>query len=417
MKTLDDDSELIITGPLQIKPRLSIGNIYDLTIADFYSKARKFTGTKTTTPLFLNVNGDPLIKQIEKCGQEITSVNIQNFINDSIRTIKLNLSEHYLDFDFWVRDDLVEEEMKNLTHEKYKTTFLVGEAVVNECPSCGNIYGSDPTISICKACGNKTIAHTRKTLYKKILKSDVKSKINSIRFSPPSIKTKLEDFVERLPDEYDLILEKNRVYTIKYGGFKLDPRFVAIMLPAIIHSSIYKNKTWVHGDVVKKFDYYGLCYLNSEDCPTRIVSHGLIQGTDNKKLRWQDANSFSFTDMDNVDSRILRAHLLNFDVLMDRMFNPLEIQQNTKPLIKLYTKMGRAMETQNIDQNKQSIRPELYEQMQLFNESVGRFKFNKAFVAMNSYANACWKLILRGDKISSKESDTIRALRIMFFGE
>lgn len=418
MKNLkqNNHSELIIIAPTQIKSHLSIGNIYDLTIADFYSKARKFAGAKTTLPFLWNINGEPLIKQIQNLGLETTPENIKKFINSSIKTIKKELKENFLNFDFHVRDDLITEKLEKLAKKKYKNTFLIGKVFVNECVSCKSIFGSDPSISICKFCGQKNIRQTRETLYKNIEKSEILAKINFINFFPKSIKIKLENFIDKLPDKYNLILEKNRKYTISYKGFKLDPRFTAIMLPATINPKKYKIKTWIHGDVIKKFDYYTLCYLNKEDCPNQIIAHGILKGYDNKKLRWQNNDNKANAVIENIDKKILRAYFLKFNITQDIKLNSQEMEKVTKNLIKIYVKIGRTLENRNLDKNKHGIRKELAEQLKSFDTFISKIEFHLAFDTMKHYADICWKMV-KDDKMSVEEHKILKELRIMFFGK
>ncbi len=121
-------------------------------------------------------------------------------------------------------------------------------------------------------------------------------------------------------------------------------------------------------------------------------------------------------DMDSINRRVLRAHFLNSNVLVDRVFDVQKIQQHAGPLSNLYVKMGRVLEIRNLDQDKHGIRRELYEQLRLFNGCTERFEFNKAFAIMNNYVKNCWKLV-RYDKISNEEGDSLKKLRAMFFGE
>lgn len=417
MKTLNqnNDSELIVIAPIQIKPHLSIGNIYDLTFADFYSKARKFAGIKVTLPLLLNVNGEPLIRQLEKTGIEVTPENIEIFIDNSVKTIEHELQEHYLNFDFSVRDDSITKELEGLGNERYNDNFLIDKIMINECLSCGNIFGSDPAITVCKICGNKATTHIRETLYKIIKKTDIESKINSIKFYPESVKKELENFVNKLPDKYNLILEKKRRYTLSCRNFKLDPRFTAIMLPAVIGALKYNKRIWIHGDVIKKFDYYTLCYLNQADCPTHIISHGVLQGINNKKLRWQD-NNVPLNYVKGIENGILRAYFLKFNLVKDKIFDQKEIQRESKILIRLWVKIERTLEERNLDRNMQGIREELDDQIKSFNIFVENFKFHKAFICMNNYANMSWKLV-KDKKISLEEWSVLNKFKIMFFGK
>lgn len=409
--------ELVIIAPTQIKKVLSVGNIYDLTIADFYAKARKFGGDIISIPLLWNVTGKPLIKQMQEDGVEITADKISEYVLTLISNAEAEMRDYYLDFDCSLRDDELATELSLLAKGNYSDTFNIGVCKVNECLNCGNIFGSDPLISSCKICGKKTIFHNRQTLFKHIIKKDITRKIFLIKFFPKSIEKKLSDFLGNVPNEYDLILEKNREYTLEYEGYQLDPRFIAMMFPAVLNmDSIYDMITFIHGDVVKKFDYYSLCYLNDRDMPTRIVSHGLLLDKYGKKLRWQESNNKERELFCNIDNKILRAYFLKHNIKSNLAINPEYLQEQTKGLVRIYVKIKKILEDRNRDVGATGIRNVLKHEVDVFNKSVLNFQLPNAFVCMNKYVDICWKIV-KDKQLTNDEHNTLESFRNMYFGQ
>ncbi|MDD4984040.1 MAG: hypothetical protein PHH82_04370 [Candidatus ainarchaeum sp.] len=409
------DSEIIIIAPTQIKKGLSVGNIYDLTIADFYAKARRLAGIKVFAPFLLNINGEPLIKQITFENKAPTKDNIKKYILLAIKQIKKDLKNHYLSFDYIVRDDKIKKNLVRLFKTTYKDSITVGQTNIIECSSCGNIYGSDPTICSCKKCNRPLISQTKTSLFKKINRKTIERKMATIAFFPNCIRQKLKTFVFSLPETYDLILEKNRAYTIEYNGFNLDPRFAAIMLPAILCSHKYTKRVWIHGDVIKKFDYYSLCYLNNNDCPTKIVSHGLLLGPDGKKLKWQKDDGSQKELFKGINNKILRAYFLKHNINQDKVIDPSKLQLQTRDLLKIYLKLKKILQT-NKDKNNESIRQDLAVQINLFNNAVNNFKLSAAFESMQNYVNICWKIV-KNNNLSLSEYNMLFELKNIYFGE
>ena len=413
-----NDSELIIMAPLQIKPHLSIGNIYDLTILDFYSKALRFLGKKATLPFLWNINGNPLIKQMERMELETTSKNLDRFIASCVATIEGELRDYYLDFDFFIRDDQVSNQLKDLMDRSYKQKIKIGKVIINHCGQCGNVFGADPGIIICKYCGSKTKLAKRLTIYTKVNGSNINKRINTIKFIPDSAKLKLKNFISTLPNNYNLIIEKYRKNTLQYNGFTLDPRFVAIMLPAIINVSDYDKKTWIHGDVIKKFDYYSLCYLNSHDGPTTIISHGILLDKSRKKLRWQNLDLHKSFSIEKVHNKILRAYFLNYNVMKDRVFDAENLPKNVAGLLKIYVKIGRVLDKRNLDESRIDliIHPELIKILQPFDRHVQDFRPDLAFNVLTEYTDWAWKYT-KSNKLNFKEQDILRQMKNLFFGK
>lgn len=411
------NNELVLIAPTQIKRNLSVGNVYDLTLADFYTKARRFSGIQTHMPFLWNINGEPLVKQMREDGFEVTPENVAQYTSDKIQRAEEVMKKHYIDFDGNLRDDQIQEQLEQLARTSYQETFNIGNTNVNECVPCGNIYGSDPSISSCRSCGENTTYHQRETMFKHINRGEIERKINGIQFFPKGAKKRLEDFVDNMPDDYDLILEKNREYTTDIDGFRLDPRFVTMMFSALINNGgEYDIRTSISGDVVKKFNYYTLCYLNEEDSPTRIATHSILVGPDKKKLRWQNDEGNQSEMFNGVHNKVLRAYFLKHNIQGDLMIDPSQLPQQTKGLTRLYVQMNRTLEDRNVDRNKSGIRDELSQELKKFHKSVDGFNLPNAFNCMNKFASKSWKMV-KDDTLSIDEHNALKSLRDMYFGE
>lgn len=416
MKNGNTENELVIMAPVQIKYDLSVGNIFDLTLIDFYVKTRKLLGINVYSPFLWNINGEPIVKQIIKDGAKFTAENVENYIVTAINRAKEKLKEHFINFDIFLRDDQILYNIEELAKTKYFDTFNIDTIKLSKCSKCGMIFGSDPSIKICKFCGSIVNYIEKRTLFKIIKKGEVLNKIGGIIFYPVGVKKKLIDFIDKLPDEYNLVLEKERLYTLKYKEIKLDPRFITMLFPAILKSGDYKQTTWIHGDVVKKFDYYSLCYLNAYDCPDKIISHGLILGEDKKKVRWQNNDNSELRLLDYIDSKILRAYFLKHNINTNIVINFKNIQIQTRGLVKLYVKIKRILEKRNLDLSKRGIRADLNYEVDRFYKNLELFKFSEAFNNMQNYADSCWR-ITKNQKLSEDETKILLNLKNIYFGE
>lgn len=409
-------NELVIMAPTQIKPDLSVGNIFDLTLIDFYVKARRLSGINVFSPFLWNINGEPIVKQILENKKIFSLESASDYIFKTIEIAKIKLKEHYINFDIFLRDDQILSDIEDLIAANYSTAFNFGFAKLSRCSKCEMIFGSDPSIKICKFCGAQVDHLDKETFFKKVDKEKILDKVNQISFYPAGTKQKLLNFIDTLPEEYNLILEKDRAYTLKYKNIKLDPRFVIMLFPAILKSSSYDYVTWIHGDIVKKFDYYSLCYLNKEDCPDKIVSHGLVLGVNNKKDRWQNSDNTTLKLIDNLDYKILRAYFLKHNIHTDIVINLNIIRGQEKGLQNLYFKINRVLEERNLDLNINGVRDVLKVELESFHKNIEIFRFSEAFNNIQTYTNLCWKIV-KDYKLSKEEQDILLNFKIIYFGE
>src|SRR3989344_60046 len=347
------EKELVVMAPIQIKPQLSIGNIYDLSLADFYSKARRFAGVETIFPLLENVNVDPFVSQVRK-EHPFASAGL---IRDTAETWASRLSAQArslsINTDFMLRDDQISVQLSKLIAASYRERFIIGPVLIVECLGCVKIYGSDPSIINCKRCGKLNTVHVRKSLYTQVRNQEILSSLERAVFYPQGARKELIQFVDTLPNLFNLVIEKQREYTLSYSGFKLDPRFTAIILPAILGAKSYTRRTWFHGDVIKKFDYYSYCYLGQIDQPTHIVAHGVLLDESHKKFRWQSDNGSSLQWLTRfLNNGVLRAYLTKGDLAKDRPLSEDILDAASPELTKLSVKIGRTLERRNLSVDK-----------------------------------------------------------------
>lgn len=410
--------ELVFMAPTQIKEELSIANIYDLTVVDFYAKARKLAGYDVTVPFIWNVNGKPIVQLAQSKGIDTRAESISEFVTDLIRNAEEKLREHYLAFDFSVRDDEIAMQLEELLSSKYADTVRRGTIDINECPKCKNIYGTDPSISQCKVCNAPTEFRKQETLFKHVDCEELEEKMNLISFFPNFLKAKLMDFIENLPESYDLVLEKKRDYTISYQGKPLDPRFVSVMTPAVINNmplANYDLRTVIHGDVVKKFDYYALAYMDRSDMPNRIVAHSLLLNGERKKLRWRSSEGQNNL-FDGIKNKELRAFFLKHNLTHDVVLDPEKIKENLKGLVRIYVMMNKILERRNLGTDTTEDDASLNILLNNFHCSVERLKLADAFENMRKYVEKSWKIV-KDKKLSPVQHRVIQNFKQLYFGE
>lgn len=319
------------------------------------------------------------------------------------------MQEFFISPRFSIRDDEIEKEISLLLNGPYTNLCMEGCTKIVLCPHCKSIYGSDVSILECKNCGSKTKIVNQDTLYIDVQCDDILKKMEQIEFYPDGCKKRLKEFISQLPQQYKLILEKERDYTISYKGRKLDPRFVTILMIPIINRYIsgpYDMITAIQGDVVKKFDYYSLCYLNEEDCLNKIFMHGLITDSEKKKLRWNDDEGEIETFLNGVNRKEFRAFLLKHNITSNVVLNNDTLKKDVKSQVNLYIKMKRLLEKRNTNNNKKCIRQILKEFYESFLENAINMKLNLAYNFMVQYVNHCWK-ITKDEKLSINEQEVI----------
>ena len=403
--------ELVLMAPTQIKPEQSPANLYNWTIIDFYSKVRRLQGVIVNTPLIWNINGLKFIQMLKEAEVKKDSKSIEDFIGKCIDKTHEQLKEYGLDFDLEIRDDKIR--LGDLLNGDYTQIIKQGKVETKICSVCELNFGTDPQIIKCRKCGVNLSIVDSENLFQDIKKIEIMKKIDEINFFPFSLKNRLIDFVNTLPEEYKLLISKQREYTLEYNGFKLDPRFVAIMtFPILLHNNNYDHKTVIHGDVMKKLDYYLTCHLTSRDLPSTIVSHGLCLGPDKKKLRWQNLDKDSFKLLQKIPKKILRCYFLKHNIFKGITINPNEFETQLIHPTDIYIKLNKMLKKDNSkDKNHISVD----ETRNSFYQFVNKFEFPRAFNLFEETVNNLWNNT-KYDCISKDEKIWLEDLKRLYFG-
>jgi hypothetical protein len=333
-------NELVLMAPIQVKENVSAGNVYDWALVDFYAKVRRYQGVSVSVPMIWNVNGEPIVKMAEKNGIERNGHSLYAYASDLISRMENEVKKLGFQFDWTVRDDSISNSFSNFLEKAYSCQIRECERDVSFCLSCSNSYGTDPSLKVCKRCsGSLSLTKTR-GIFLKIEKSQLLDRLEMVEWSPPRLKKRLSEFIQSFPEEYFLSLSKMRDYTLNWRGYPLDPRFVAIGLLGLLKSSGNFDKvTLIHGDVMKKLDYYSLCYLNRE-LFSKVIMHGICANKDKKKIRWQNGDQPPF-----FLSREFKCYLLKQNPMNDVLVDDGKIRGELKYLVRLFLKANRILKS------------------------------------------------------------------------
>lgn len=372
--------ELVLMAPMQIKRHLGIGNIYDLILCDFYVKARRLYGDETFFPILINVNGSPL----ERLLVEDSLVDVDEIVNG----LKDEAKKYSVDVNIVLRDDL------DVGAEDLDIASTRCIAPVNECIDCGAVYGSDPEIRVCKYCGALTRYGKRSTLAINVQRNLMLKKFEHVQYMPSKVKNRLIDYAMSLPEEYALVLEKRRQYTMRYENFDLDPRFVAIGLLKVAKAKIgdVEKITCVCGDLVKKFLYYIFAYSSGMDdiLPNTIVVHGMTTDANHKKLRWQDDDSAFSPSFFGITEQELRTFFITSSVTKNIVISKDSLLSNAIKMARLRKKIERLMSDGCSDDN--SISELASKECDAFNAAIENWCFPAAYRAVINFVDECEKI-------------------------
>jgi leucyl-tRNA synthetase len=314
---------IVSPTPAQVKKRPHLGNIYDWVLTDFYSKFLRLEGNEVVTPLIWNSLGYPITKMLRDRNMDVNAKNVDVLVAQCIDTNEKYLKKLDINLHPVYRDDKLVTELQYHLNNKYLGKIFEKNFVGKYCACCDKVLGTDMKIEKCKWCNSAVVSVTANGFFVNADISDIKQKADRIKFIPESIKRSLLNFAETLPRNYDVLISKNREYTteVMINGKKvqLDPRFATIMAVTLINSMHAKDQTSsiiIHGDVVKKFDYYNLVYNTCNFIPSVIVGHSVCLGSGGKKIRVADNESVY--DLDNLfetySPQIIRGFLLSRDI-------------------------------------------------------------------------------------------------------
>ena len=391
-------------APMQIKEHLTIGNIYDLLLCDYSARIHRLAGDKVFFPLLLNVNGSPLAKLSEKLGRRDCS----NLVQEISASLAKECQDYSISFTDILRDDVIPMDVLSIYVPKPKIARFI------RCPNCGAIYGTDPSIHTCKYCGEVVGFTEQETLAIDVCRDEVDEKLVSIRFVPDSARKRLLDFLDNMPDRYDLILERNREYTVEANGYRLDPKYATILMMRSFCDSAphYDEIVCIHGDVIKKLTYYMLAYLPSEYLPKTDIMHGLIVDAERKKLRGDYLDAISGQ---GIKKKELRAILLKHSIIDDIVVDEQALLNDKKAVVKLYVLCERIKDDRNLDLDRNGVRESLNLIFQSFLDFANSWRLTQAFESAHSFVHTCWK-ILKDDKLSYDEMDRVKQIQEVYFG-
>ena len=399
----------VLMAPMQVKQQLNIGNLYDLLLCDFYTKCLRMRNMECFFPLMINVNGSPIEKIVSvSYAQEGDYYRIAT---DMINRVAIDCKRFSIQYDTILRDDDNVEEI-------YALLPKLGVHSVVYCTACGSVYGSDLSIRFCRRCGQKTEVNLRETFAKNVVSSDILKKISTVYFAQPSAKLRLTDFVNSLPDNYDIILEKDRKYTARINGVGIDPRYAAISLLSTARKRcpVPRKIVHIHGDVVKKFTYYVLAYLSDEDIPDVDVMHGNIVDVEHKKLRNCDANGRLDASSLGLNNKEFRAMLLSSSAKSDIVIDYNIASQRREALVKTYVLMSRVCDNRNFIPGTIGLSAEFDKSLKNFYAAVDNWNLPKAFEIVNRLVRECWAKT-KNLMLSEEEVKIIKSLQAIYFGD
>lgn len=399
--------ELILMAPMQIKDYLNLGNLYDLTLIDFYAKARNAQGYNTFFPLLINVTGSPTEKLMADDPEPASAQMLQERIEIAISNLTADCSQHFIEHDEVIRDDNTMSTIRTLLPQ-------AKNVIESYCPNCNSWYGTDPSIIFCRRCGSSISRKRHHCFAKEISKEKILEKINSIDFFPSYAKKRLLDFATSLPDSYMLSLEKERFYTPNIDGHFIDPKFAAIATLVQAHRFFQPDTaTYIHGDVMKKFIYYVIAYLDPEILPSKDVMHDVITGEDKLKTFWRNNKEAEDTFLNSINKRELRAYMLSHSIT-----SSLQICKNTIPEIhktaKIYVLFNRICDKRNLD-TSQAQDPYLANSVKAFYDLATNWKLVEAFTQMQSIVHYCWKKV-KIEPLNLQEVNSLQQIQQLYFG-
>jgi hypothetical protein len=314
---------IVTMAPVQVKEKPHLGNIYDWVLIDFYSKLLRYQGNEVVAPSLWNAVGHPIINLLRAQNLKVDQQNIDTVVEQCIATSKRYMHTLGVELSPTYRDDKFGAELQLHLKQAYPDVIFKKEFVGKYCAGCDRILGSDPEIIVCKRCETPTKDILSIGYFIRVNIGDIRKKVAKVRYLPEGIQTAILNFAETLPSEYDLLITKDREHTvsvmIRGENVQLDPRFVTLMtIPLVnkMHSNDETQLIVIHGDVVKKFDYYNLSYTNENELPLVVFSHGACVGSDGKKIRTDPDAKKDILDalIERYSPKTVRGFLLSRDL-------------------------------------------------------------------------------------------------------
>lgn len=400
--------QLIFLAPMQLRRDLALGNIYSALVADMYNKVLKVTGVETYFPLTLNVVGKKTEDLLLSLGVELSNKqSVEKSIKTLVEKVISGYRRYFIDFDCTIRDDLL-----TFRDLEFNTNFgyILREVTLKTCSQCNENFGTDLSILKCKSCGETLTEVKEERLSIEVDNLLLLKQIEKIYFYPDSKRNELGKIIESFPKKCVFCLEKERKLTVYHDGRPLDPKLIALqtLVTSKMKSGFFDPETTLfQGDVLKKFTYYSLAYLGSGFFPERVVCHGLILGSDGKKLR---AERFLAGYLDSLPPKLLRAFLLSFKIGHSIRFSEDAYHGKAVGLIRLINKIKIMLEYDTHDKS-----PRLFLKDE-FVISVLNLNYSYAYQLFVSLVNKYWKLTRSAKLLNEDDKIWIRQVAQLYFG-
>lgn len=415
--------------PVQIKERPHLGNIYDWVLIDFYSKLLRSEDNDVITPAIWNSLGHPITSLLRDRKMEVNPKNVDMLVAQYIDKNERYLKDLNINFYPVYRDDKLKDELQYYLNNSYLGKIFEKNFAGKYCTSCDKILGTDMKIEKCKWCNSIVVDVISNGFFVNANINEIKQKAEGIKFIPENIKESMLNFAKVLPENYDVLVSKDRAYTVEIviNGKKvqLDPRFVTIMSVTLInnmHAGDPAHSIIIHGDVVKKFDYYNLVYNVSNAISSTIVGHGPCLGSDGKKVRAANKGVSDTLDslFENYSPQIVRGFLLSRDIDYPVFMSESSIEE-VKTVKNRLSRVINELKNHNVKNssilNYDNINTASYD----FHNSSREFRLHRAFMSIAHIIKDVNKNYLPKLKSSNLQTDSnliklIEVMHNLYFG-
>lgn len=418
---MENHKEIVYTLPMQIKKNISVGNLYDFVIADFISTFKSQEWIDVTKPIAFNINWQKTVDLLAKEWINLSDIDSVNwFLENCKKDILNNLSDFWINFSYEIDDNKISDEINTLMNT-YDDVFLEWPLIINKCTNCGKEFWTDFSIHKCKYCDSKTFAfESKKEIYQNINSNELLEKLENIKREPIWAKKKVITYIKSLPENYLLQLSKEKWFTLEYNEKSLDPRFVMVvsLLLDSIKATSWVNKTIIHWDVIKKYDYYMLCHTKPEDLPQNIIAHWYVMWWDGKKIKWdpltQSENNLWWCSQE--EKKLLRCILLKNDIFKWIKLDINKLADEEKWAAKYYTKIMETLNTSQVDYNltdNELIRDYWHS----FVKFANNLRFWMCYDLFTKMVKVLWDITRDRPFLSKFEYDCLTNLLLLYYWE
>lgn len=405
----------VYTVPMQLKENVSMWNIYDLLISNFIATTKNIQGIKVYNPIIFNVNWNKTQQLLQKNNIDINNQDqVDQYIESCKQRIINTLHDYGITFSAIKDDRIIYHELIELLSWPYNDIWTLWKLWLYICARCGKNYGTNNEIAVCSSCGSNITTEYQEEIYQEINHTTLFQKINQIIWLKDWTKKKLISFIQSLPNTYNLLLSKDRSFTLSYNHKWLDPRFITIMSLLIeMYNNNCDDTTIIHWDVIKKYDYYMLCHTKPEHLPDRIIAHGNITNMNNQKISWlagKEDNNY------NISPKSLRYILLKNDIFKGVKLNESILEEQSRQASKYYLKITNILQNKTVSFNKQS-NDLILSIWQWFIRSANNIQLWLCFNYATKLIDTIWKETKNENTISPNEYSYLQHLLYLYFWE